>query len=466
MLLLWRSCFWLDSLTMRSSNATTGPFVAAVFLAASSAFLLVVLAFLGGQRWGYFDSRMLQAAPTFWQQHSLHQTCHNTSFASRMKQFPLEEYIAAIPQRSAEADPRYHELKRDLLHVLVEYATLEPFIPANTSCNPPPLPAVTAEMCALHPTAFQPGVRATPAKVAHLIQFGMDADTLEVLINELYDVVEYIFITESVRTHLGMELKPLAWEMLKFQPRFAKFLDKIVHLIVDESYAARNNEDTSGDIWKMEHIQEQQRWQRFLQWNEISKVFGPDDIVGFGDTDEVPSRSNVQLLKHCRFLNASVDVGIWFPFGNISTAFRTDHPVPNHEYTLGDPTFWTFEAAVRHGNPTRMRGRSRRYVLGGVHFSHYGYLPYQLIKGLSATESDYRQEVHLLTAINNTLATDASFSLLEDSLARAPLQLRDRIVPLDKARDDMHEIAVLPWFYDCNRDRYPRWEGRADSRIL
>jgi hypothetical protein len=35
------------------------------------------------------------------------------------------------------------------------------------------------------------------------------------------------------------------------------------------------------------------RWQSFVQWNKKAKVFHDDDIVGFGDTDEIPSRENV-----------------------------------------------------------------------------------------------------------------------------------------------------------------------------
>lgn len=95
------------------------------------------------------------------------------------------------------------------------------------------------------------------------------------------------------------------WDRLKYQPRFDFVTDKVVHLVLDDSEALVNPEV----IFARENLQEKARWDSFLSWNKHSKYFGPEDLVGFGDTDEIPARSNVQLLRHCEMAGASVDIG-------------------------------------------------------------------------------------------------------------------------------------------------------------
>ena len=64
------------------------------------------------------------------------------------------------------------------------------------------------------------------------------------------------------------------------------------------------------------HMQEATRWQGFMKWNNATRVFGDDDVLGFGDTDEIPSLENLNLLKHCKLIFPSVDIGTYFSFGN------------------------------------------------------------------------------------------------------------------------------------------------------
>ena len=32
-------------------------------------------------------------------------------------------------------------------------------------------------------------------------------------------------------------------------------------------------------------------------------------------------------------------------------------------------------------------------------------------------------------------------------------------------KQDLSKIIKVPWFYACNKDRYPSWEGKHDSRV-
>ena len=111
----------------------------------------------------------------------------------------------------------------------------------------------------------------------------------------------------------------------------------VVHLVIDDSQYARinRNEGERDNYWALESLQEQLRWEKIKEWNGYTKVFGDDDIIGFGDADEITFRDNIQLLKHCPLKTQSIDIGIWFPFGRMDQAFKSDFPVPGHPYTLG-----------------------------------------------------------------------------------------------------------------------------------
>ena len=243
----------------------------------------------------------------------------------------------------------------------------------------------------------------------------------------------------------------------------------------------RLQESTNMDaLFETEKYQERLRWKRIQEWNEITQFFKPDDVIGFGDADEIASRHNVQILKYCKFQPKipSIDIGIWFPYGKLDQAFASDFPVRNsyHEWTLGDPTFWTYGAATNLANqpfqriPSRNRGMSPAHLLGGMHMSHYPYLPYLMLKYSMATESDggvaslkkHLQQVYLAYRSNTMEA-------IQDQLAKPTLPLdlqQSRIQKLnDIPYEEIKDIVYVPWFYDCNRNRYPRWEGRPDSRI-
>ena len=112
--------------------------------------------------------------------------------------------------------------------------------------------------------------------------------------------------------------------------------------------------------------------------------------MGFGDADEIPSAGNVELLKHCEMAGPSADIGVWFAWGRLDKAFRPDWPVPGHPWTLGDPTYWVLQNATAYGKngrfPSRMRGTSGNYLLGGVHMTDNPYPPFLLAKIITCTE--------------------------------------------------------------------------------
>lgn len=126
------------------------------------------------------------------------------------------------------------------------------------------------------------------------------------------------------------------WSELSVQPRFAKFRDKVIHLVLDDSDIAQIEFAEEHPAWALEILQERLRWAKIKQWNDVSNIFQDNDLIGFGDADEITPRNSIQLLKYCPLKSKSLDIGIWFPFGRMDQAFITDFPVSKKlKYTLG-----------------------------------------------------------------------------------------------------------------------------------
>lgn len=175
------------------------------------------------------------------------------------------------------------------------------------------------------------------------------------------------------------------------------------------------------------------------------------------------------MFKYCEMKRDSVDFGIWFPFGNINQTFRSDFPIKKHPFTLGDPTYYTLASAkalvAKKPNeyPTRKRGKSINYMLGGIHMTHYGYLPFQLVKYLTASETSV-ETLRDVQKLSNYLKV-GDVMAMEVDFAATPKHFLKRIKKVDLTDAETKEICVLPWFYDCNRNRYPVWESGHDTRL-
>jgi beta-1,4-mannosyl-glycoprotein beta-1,4-N-acetylglucosaminyltransferase len=102
--------------------------------------------------------------------------------------------------------------------------------------------------------------------------FFNELDILEIRLSELYPYVDRIILCESSFTHSGQS-KPLYFEENK--DRFAKYLDKITHVIVKEF-------PKTEDPWIREH------YQRDIMINILNEKCKNDDIIIVSDLDEIP----------------------------------------------------------------------------------------------------------------------------------------------------------------------------------
>ena len=350
-----------------------------------------------------------------------------------------------------------------------KFVVKEPLVEIEPKCQEAPaLPDPQSIDCFQYGDAFS-GKRGRPARIAHMIQFGFDVDVLEIHLRELYDVVDVFFILESTRAHKKLVEKPLIWERIKDQDRFEIFNDKVVHIVLDDIDASSPNVEAEKDIWYLENVQESIRFKKFLEWNEKNgNIFTDNDMIGFGDADEVAWRNNVHAIKHCQPKGPAIDVGIWFPMGRVDNAFRTDWPVAGHPYSLGDPTFFTLSGArqrMESGHPpNRNRGKSGRFVLGGMHMTRHRFLPFLLLESITCSEcgqwdpSTVREFKRILTSGDIRDAEKHWDKLHSDPFT-------GRVVPIESIGQEADALHKIPWFLSCNGYRYPYWWGEHDTRL-
>lgn len=222
-----------------------------------------------------------------------------------------------------------------------------------------------------------------------------------------------------------------------------------------------------------------------MAWNNrTGGLFGPGDLVGFGDADEIPSSHNIYLLKQCEMAGPSVDIGSWFAWGRLDRAFRPDWPVPNNPWTLGDPTYWTLRSAREYAdasahikrepplsdNPSRMRGKSGHYLLGGIHMTDSLYPPFSIAKVIACTECGEQSKI-TVRQLYDCFVGDACRGMGNEERLRKLTTILDRsvvfagrVMDLDAVKRDIGEAYYVPWYVKCHPDRFPTWFDELDWR--
>ncbi|KAI9034491.1 glycosyltransferase family 17-domain-containing protein [Hyaloraphidium curvatum] len=129
--------------------------------------------------------------------------------------------------------------------------------------------------------------RDSKARLIDLFLLNNEIDPLEVRLNELDPVVDLFVIVESLRTFTGNE-KPSTFDQhVANDPRFARFLPKIVHLKLEKLEGTTNMD--------REAYQRNALTERGL---EAAKA-RPGDLFIMGDLDEIPRGSVLNMMKTC-----------------------------------------------------------------------------------------------------------------------------------------------------------------------
>ena len=136
------------------------------------------------------------------------------TFRDAMQQIDWQDFNRAA-EDSGTDEAKWIELSiwKQVFYAAFDFAIREPLTAINTTCVAPTLKPPTQQECDSFPSAFSGPVRTVPLKIAHAVQLGFDADTLEVHLNELHGVVDKFFIIEWTQTHnRHICPKPLTWE--------------------------------------------------------------------------------------------------------------------------------------------------------------------------------------------------------------------------------------------------------------
>lgn len=120
------------------------------------------------------------------------------------------------------------------------------------------------------------------SRIFDCVTYFLEEDILLLRLENLYNFVDFFVIVESTKSYVGTD-KPLYFNDNK--EKFAKYADKIIHVIVEDSPAY----DTKGS-WKIEnHLR-----------NAIVrglKEARPEDIILISDVDEIPRKELLFFLK-------------------------------------------------------------------------------------------------------------------------------------------------------------------------
>ncbi len=395
------------------------------------------------------------------------------SFPEQMRSFPWEQYRNAVNANDISAIQSYTELL--FTSILIPFTIKEPVHPINSSCQATPI---------WEPEKIDKCTRLNfPRKVGVILNFGFDVDALELHLHELDSLVGKFFLMEGTKIHNRyLSTKPSIWDMIKYTPRFSQFRDKIVHFIIDDSeYAsteiAENSETILPELWDRENLQKKIRLEKFLKWNTASNYFGPQDIIGIGDADEIPNRNVVNFLKSCELQSENVRIGSWFPFPYIDTIFASYLPISGHPFTFSTPVYSTITALPNSLTKVgiEMGTINDEFILGGLHFSKYLYLPFQFLKMITGTESELRGLNDVIESgfIYKSMARDNHKSL-EQVVAKVWIDkwnwLANRIKSVDWFRmkygdQEANAIIRLPWFYECNPERFPSFHRKPNQRL-
>ena len=182
--------------------------------------------------------------------------------------------------------------------------------------------------------------------------FFNELDTAEIRFKELYDHVDYFVVSESNLTHSGQP-KPLYFQENK--ERFARFSDKIIHVVCNDPSSPEPGEDMN---WTRE------KHQRNFIYHALKNKCSNDDIIITSDADEIVNSQVINEIKNVKLLTA--------------LQMRTSYYYLN---LISDPN-WNVAKVIPYrilrdnfgGNLSKVRvtGTDRYIHNAGWHFSYMG----------------------------------------------------------------------------------------------
>jgi beta-1,4-mannosyl-glycoprotein beta-1,4-N-acetylglucosaminyltransferase len=201
-------------------------------------------------------------------------------------------------------------------------------------------------------------------KVFDCFKFFNELELLELRLMELNDVVDYFVLVEANKTHTGLP-KEYIFENNKI--KFSKYIDKIIHVKVDDLPPY-----SKEDIWSAENFQ------RNCIMRGLIDVAENGDKIIISDIDEIP---NTEVIKN-NLNNQNVVTfrqKLYYYYVNCEQNCHWDGPIM--------ATYGTFN------NPQQLRNAARSGLNavnnGGWHYSFMGGAERVKLKVESIAESHY-----------------------------------------------------------------------------
>ena len=262
--------------------------------------------------------------------------------------------------------------------------------------------------------------------------FFNELDLLEIRLNTLDKIVDKFILAESPFTHTGRP-KPLYYAENK--ERFARFNDRIVHVVVDDFPNMPDNMPIREKAWIREN------WQRNAIVRGLPKDIKDDDILLISDLDEIPHPDYVEkaiaspvgvtrldLKAYCFFINLR---NISYPIWNNGTRVLTWQTF-NTPATYAHAGYSECCIASINDGPTATRIRflkpTRILKPAGWHFSYLGGVEaiQRKMKSIAHTEFDTDERTSL-SHIKSVLISGKS---LFNSWERFLPELLDQSFPI------------------------------------
>ena len=202
-------------------------------------------------------------------------------------------------------------------------------------------------------------------------------------------------------------------------------------------------------------------------WASQYNTLEMDDIIISADVDEIMSRQALSSLKWCETSSDLLTGALWMPLGNLQWALRTGFPVHEKPHTFALPTIYKWKDIINK----KYKGKRlqieypekpiKKYISGGIHMTNIAYMPLAILKELSATEDDfYGGYINSAYLLNMTLEDINSEQNRYFNLEGRSCWLEN----VDNITDSKDVEKYVPWFLDCNPNRYPYWYGKAEPR--
>lgn len=276
------------------------------------------------------------------------------------------------------------------------------------------------------------------SKIYDVFPFFNELDLLEIRLNHLDSYVDFFVITEATMTHAG-NLKPLYF--MENQAKFEKFQHKIIHQVVEG--------------FPIELSTFERDW---YQRNQVKPLLeehlSDDDILIYGDIDEIPTHSGLEeslqnLASGDQVNHMAQDLFYYYlNFEEISGTLLSnmgDFPGISKTKWLGT-TVWRW-ALAKQFEVTELRDaihvqKSRRVNNGGQHFSYVG--------GPVPTSADTRIRAKINESAHQELNIWRTKSLLKGRISRG----KDLFGRRGAKFEQRENLDYLPPYVLANLDKF------------